>query len=80
MRGCETARRIVERDREAVGALAQELLDVARGGKVRVFVITIGGTSCAARPLESLTADTGGACYAEVPSGVGPRVTEIIED
>ena len=36
-------------------------------GQVRVFVITIGGTSCAARPLESLTADTGGACYAEVP-------------
>ena len=28
MRGCETARRIVERDREAVRALAQELLDV----------------------------------------------------
>ncbi len=57
-----------------------DLLTVARKGKVRVFVITIGGTSCAARPLESLTADTGGACYAEVPSGVGPRVTEIIED
>ena len=28
MRGCETARRIVERDRDAVRALAQELLDV----------------------------------------------------
>jgi cell division protease FtsH len=28
MGGCETARQIVERDREAVRALAQELLDV----------------------------------------------------
>jgi Ca-activated chloride channel homolog len=56
------------------------LLTVAREGKVRVFVIAIGGTSCAARPLESLTADTGGACYAEIPSGVGPRVTQIIDD
>jgi Ca-activated chloride channel homolog len=56
------------------------LLTVAREGKVRVFVIAIGGTSCAARPLESLTADTGGACYAEIPSGVGRRVTQIIDD
>ena len=30
-----------------------DLLAVAREGKVRVFVITIEGTSCAARPLES---------------------------
>jgi Ca-activated chloride channel homolog len=57
-----------------------DLLAAAREGKVRVFVIAIGGTSCAARPLESLTADTGGACYAETPSGVGPRVTQIIDD
>jgi Ca-activated chloride channel homolog len=57
-----------------------DLLAAAREGKVRVFVIAIGGTSCAARSLESLTADTGGACYAEIPSGVGPRVTQIIDD
>ena len=50
-----------------------DLLAVAREGKVRVFVITIRGTSCAARPLESLTADTGGACYAEVPSASALR-------
>ena len=56
------------------------LLAAVRDRKVRVFVITIGGTSCAARPLESLTADTGGACYAEGPLGVGPRVAAIISD
>jgi hypothetical protein len=57
-----------------------DLLAAACEGKVRVFVITVEGTSCAAPPLESLTADTGGACYAEVPSGVGPRVAAIIDD
>jgi hypothetical protein len=57
-----------------------DLLAAVRDRKVRVFVITIGGTSCAARPLESLTADTGGACYAEGPLGVGPRVAAIISD
>ena len=57
-----------------------DLLDDVRDRDVRVFVITIGGTSCAARPLEPLTTGTGGACQAEVPSGVGPRVAGIIED
>jgi hypothetical protein len=56
-----------------------DLLAAVREGKVRVFVVTTGGTSCAARPLESRTADTGGACYAEAPAGVGPRVAAIID-
>ncbi|MCA1673729.1 MAG: hypothetical protein LC799_16520, partial [Actinobacteria bacterium] len=55
-----------------------QVLDGVRDRKVRVFVITVGETSCAAAPLESLAVITGGACYAEAPSQVGNRLAEII--
>jgi len=55
-----------------------QVLDGVRDRNVRVFVITVGETSCAAAPLESLADITGGACYAEAPSQVGNRLAEII--
>ncbi len=55
-----------------------QVLDGVRDRNVRVFVITVGETSCAAVPLESLADITGGACYAEAPSQVGNRLIEII--
>lgn len=55
-----------------------QVLDGVRDRNVRVFVITVGETSCAAAPLESLAVITGGACYAEAPSQVGNRLVKII--
>jgi len=60
------------------GLTPQEVLDGVRGRDVRVFVVAIGETSCAAAPLEALAGDTGGGCYPESPSAIGSRLVEII--
>ena len=55
MRGCETARQIVERDRDAVRALAQELLDVESVDADRLKQILAQHVAAAGQPPGGLS-------------------------